>query len=69
MRATGTPLVLALSLLVPRIRADDEHRAVTTDDLALLADRLDRRSDLHESRPLRKKRRWIQETIRATNDA
>src|SRR5690348_230892 len=40
-------IALSLSLLVPRIRADDEHPPVTADDLALLAHRLDRRSYFH----------------------
>src|SRR3982750_1978381 len=38
---------LPLTLLVAGVLADDEHRAVATDDLALLAHRLDRRSYLH----------------------
>src|SRR3954453_2205560 len=38
---------LALTLLVAGVLADDEHRAVAADDLALLAHRLDRRSYLH----------------------
>ena len=38
---------LPLSLLVPRVLADDEHAAVPADDLALLTHRLDRRSYLH----------------------
>jgi hypothetical protein len=42
----GAP-VLALALLVPRVRTDDTHRSVATDHLALLADLLDRRSDFH----------------------
>src|SRR3954447_4777611 len=45
---------LALTLLVTRVRADHENRAMAADDLALLAHRLDRRSDLHDS--FRKKR-------------
>src|SRR3954449_1562361 len=40
-------LFLPLSLLVSRVRADDEDPPVTADDLALLAHRLDRRSYLH----------------------
>src|ERR1700729_3063023 len=38
---------LALPLLVTGIRADHEHPPVTTDDFALLAHRLDRRSYFH----------------------
>jgi hypothetical protein len=38
---------LPLTLLVARVRADHQDRAVAADDLALLAHRLDRRSDLH----------------------
>src|SRR5919206_678273 len=37
-----------LALLVTRVLADDEHRSVAADDLALLAHRLDRRSYLHD---------------------
>src|SRR4051794_12404030 len=40
--------LLALTLLVPRVLADHEDRAVAADDLALLAHRLDRRSYLHD---------------------
>src|SRR3954462_13075940 len=40
-------LFLPLSLLVSRVRADDENPPVAADDLALLAHRLDRRSYLH----------------------
>src|SRR5436189_4776552 len=40
-------ICLPLSLLVPRIRADDENPPVAADDLALLAHRLDRRSYFH----------------------
>src|SRR5215210_2217196 len=40
---------LLLPLLVTGVLADDEHRAVTADDLALLAHRLDRRSYLHDA--------------------
>src|SRR3954452_1413168 len=39
---------LALPLLVPRIGADHQHRAMAANDLALLAHRLHRRSYLHE---------------------
>lgn len=38
---------LALALLVARVLADDHHVAVAADDLALVADRLDRGVDLH----------------------
>ena len=38
---------LALLLLVLRVLADDHDTALALDDLALLADRLDRRSNLH----------------------
>src|SRR4051812_43610890 len=40
---------LPLTLLVTRVLADDEHGAVASDDLALLAHGLDRGSDLHGS--------------------
>src|SRR3954470_16999156 len=40
--------LLALTLLVPRVLADHEDRAVAADDLAFLAHRLDRRSYLHD---------------------
>src|SRR5215207_4850050 len=40
---------LPLPLLVTGVLADDEHRAVAADDLALLAHRLDRRSYLHDA--------------------
>jgi hypothetical protein len=46
MRATPA---LPLPLLVTGVLADDEHRTVTADDLALFAHRLDRSSDLHRS--------------------
>src|SRR5215210_4272006 len=39
--------VLPLTLLVPRVLADDEDAAMPADDLALLTHRLDRRSYLH----------------------
>jgi len=39
---------LALPLLVAGVLADHEDRAVTADDLALLAHRLDRRSYFHD---------------------
>src|SRR5829696_273804 len=41
---------LPLTLLVTRVLADHEDRAVAADDLALLAHGLDRRSDLHAPR-------------------
>src|SRR5215213_9498369 len=44
MRAIELPL----TLLVTRIGADHENRAMATDDLALFAHRLHRRSYLHE---------------------
>src|SRR5215210_4677466 len=40
--------LLALTLLVSRVLADHEDPSVATDDLALLAHRLDRRSYLHD---------------------
>src|SRR5438132_5631014 len=58
-------LKLPLTLLVTRVLADHEHGAVTADDLALLAHRLDRRSDLHAPRStffIRKNRRRAQES-------
>ena len=39
---------LALTLLVPGVFADDHHPAVTTNDLAFVADFLDGGVDLHE---------------------
>src|SRR4051794_13422352 len=39
---------LALGLLVTGVRADHEKLSVALDDLALLADRLHRGTDLHE---------------------
>src|SRR3954447_25195533 len=50
---------LALPLLVIRVLADDEHPSVPTDDLALLAHRLDRRSYLHVPFRLGDRRRWL----------
>lgn len=38
---------LALTLLVTRVLTDHHHVAVTTDDLALIADRLDAGVNLH----------------------
>src|SRR3954451_18524157 len=54
LRGTLTPeiramMYLPLPLLVALVRADDEDPPVAADDLALLAHRLDRRSDLHVS--------------------
>src|ERR671931_1978203 len=59
MRATS-----ALPLLVTRVLADHEDRAMAADDLALLAHGLDRRSDLHRSVILtyKQKRRRAQES-------
>jgi hypothetical protein len=37
----------ALALLVPGVLADDAHRTVSADHLALLTDLLDGGSDLH----------------------
>ena len=46
--AGGTGLrALALPLLVAQVFADDHDATVTTNDLALVADRLDARLDLH----------------------
>ena len=39
----------ALTLLVPRVLADHHHTTVPADDLALVADRLDARLNLHSS--------------------
>lgn len=39
---------LTLLLLVLGVLADHHNSAATLDDLALLADRLDRRTNLHE---------------------
>ena len=41
------PRLSTLALLVTRVLADDHDVAVTTDYLALVADRLDARVDLH----------------------
>src|ERR1700722_9275941 len=52
-RGTSTPAIraitrrLPLSLLVFRVHADHSHRPVALDDLAVLAQALDRCSDLH----------------------
>src|SRR4029078_7910222 len=53
-RGMSTPeiramLLLALTLLVTRVDADDPHRAVAADHLALVAHLLDRRSNLHRT--------------------
>src|SRR3954464_9902510 len=56
---------LPLTLLVTRVLTDHEDRAMTADDLALLAHGLDRRSDLHAPRItfcIRKNRRKAQES-------
>jgi hypothetical protein len=42
-------LLLPLALLVPGIRADHHHVPVAADQLALVADLLDRRPNLHAS--------------------
>ena len=47
LRTLTRPLRLTLALLVTRVLADDHDVAVTTDHLALVADRLDARVDLH----------------------
>src|SRR5215212_5266390 len=64
---------LALPLLVTRVLADHEHRAVAANDLALLAHGLDRRSDLHAPRSTFENLREIalraQETARRTNNS
>src|ERR671935_477330 len=39
--------LLALSLLVPRVRADDQHLAVPLDHAAAVAHRFDGSSDFH----------------------
>jgi hypothetical protein len=49
IRATLVFFSSALALLVPRVVTDDDHPAMTPDDLALLTDPLDARSDLHAS--------------------
>src|SRR3712207_8189536 len=41
--------LLALALLVARVRADDQHAAVPLDHAAAVAHRLDGRSDLHRT--------------------
>ena len=46
-RTLTRPLPSTLALLVTRVLADDHDVAVTTDYLALVADRLDARVDLH----------------------
>src|SRR5829696_350242 len=65
MRAMALPL----TLLVTRVLADHEHRAVAANDLALLAHGLDRRSDLHAPRStfenLKRTALRAQETARA----
>src|SRR3954451_24885405 len=61
--------LLALTLLVPRVLADHEDRAVAADDLALLAHRLDRRSYLHDPFRLRvnqRRRLWPPHEAAAT---
>src|SRR4051812_32680630 len=51
MPAIRAMSALPLTLLVPGVLADHEHRAVAADDLALLAHRLHRRSYLHDPFP------------------
>src|SRR3954465_13048477 len=61
--------LLALTLLVPRVLADHEDRAVAADDLALLAHRLHRRSYLHDPfrlRVTRRRRLWPPQEATAT---
>ena len=41
--------LLALPLLVARVRADDAHDSATSDDFAVLADATDACSDLHDN--------------------
>ena len=48
------PFFLALTLLVAGVLADDEHLAMASDDLALIAHFLDRRTYLHNSIPFGK---------------
>src|SRR5271163_1143156 len=51
---------LALPLLVALVLANDQHRAMAADDLALLAHRFDRRSYLHDPfRMVRASRLWM----------
>jgi len=50
---------LPLTLLVSRVRADDEDPAVAPDDLALLAHRLYRRSYLHDPFRLMIQTGWL----------
>src|ERR1041385_3610362 len=45
--STSSPLSL-LPLLVFRVRADDPHRALAADDLAVLTNPFDARSNLHD---------------------
>src|SRR5947209_5677062 len=52
IRAMRSPS--ALALLVTGVRADDAHRPVPADHLALLADLLDGRTDLHGRAPWRR---------------
>src|SRR5215217_7054825 len=69
MRAMALPL----TLLVTRVLADHEHRAVAANDLALLAHGLDRRSDLHAPRStfenLKRTALRAQETARRQNNS
>jgi hypothetical protein len=49
-RLVGDP-ELALALLVASVRTDDVNNAATTNDLAVLADLLNGRTDFHVSEP------------------
>src|SRR5512133_649167 len=52
IRLSVTRRALALALLVAGVgRADDPHGALALDDLALVANLLDRRADLHDPFP------------------
>jgi hypothetical protein len=53
VRGRSRPLrPLALTLLVAQVLADDHDPTVATNDLALVADRLDARLDLHGLTPV-----------------
>src|SRR5262245_1121324 len=47
IRANSSPSLLALPLLVPRVRADDQHGAVPLDHAAAVTHRLDGWTYLH----------------------
>src|SRR5919109_3581296 len=74
LRGMLTPAIRAISgspltLLVTRVLADHEDRAVAADDLALLTHRLDRRSYLHDPFQLRvdqRRRLWPPHEAAAT---